>query len=144
MAHLRNPTSGTSEKYIYLDSPETAQELARLRLDLERERLKPAFKEVVTVDRVVERVVYQDDPELLHRFNVMAKENGELKTRLRRISSPVVAEVKSEPQTVVNEVIRIVRVEVVNRKYIILSAALGAISWPTFSLLGRLILSHLR
>lgn len=147
MAKLNNPVQreGAQEKYVYVTPPEIVAEVSRLCSELAAERAKPPAKEVVYVDKVVERIVMRDDPALLHNFNAMAKENGELKMRLNRIahpalvSEPVVA-AAPPPQA---EVVKIVRVEKINRKYLAAAALAGAVSWPLFISLGRLIASLL-
>jgi ribosomal protein L14E/L6E/L27E len=145
MGKLNNPVyrEGVQEKYVYVTPPELVAEVTRLCSELAAERAKPPSKEVVYVDKVVDRIVMRDDPALLHNFNAMAKENGELKMRLNRIAHPALVTTEIEPAPQQAEVVKIVRVETINKKYIAAAVAAGAVSWPLFTLLGRLIASFL-
>lgn len=85
MAHLRNPTGGgTLEKYIYLDSPDTATRIMELNNKLQAAiasaNRPPDVREVI-------KEVYVQDPDLLQRLNDALRELGALKADVAKGSN---------------------------------------------------------
>lgn len=147
MSRLRNPIylSGVQEKYVYLDTPDTA-----LRLKEMQERMEAALEASrrIPIDREVIKEVQVESPELLERLNTTLKELGAIKMdiskggnlrmlrgNLERFENSADPEKIAEVKPV--QVTRIVRVSVVNKKQLISAVIIGAISWHLVILLGR-------
>lgn len=90
MGKLNNPkyAEGVQEKYVYLPDIESQQEIKNLREALEKEKSKAP----VEIIKIVEKVIYKEDPELLERYNAATKELGKYKVaeRDQRYNRPAV------------------------------------------------------
>jgi hypothetical protein len=130
---LKNPifSSETQRLEVSIIPRDILEKIATLEAELAIERAKPAI--VKTQQVTVEREVLRDDPSLLQKYNEAMRELGQMKLKI----AP-----KEEHK--VTEITKLVRVNVLDRKYIAASFVIGALSWPLFTHLGRLIVSLFR
>lgn len=138
MSRLKNPIygSGVMEKYVYLDTPDTA-----LRLKEMQDRMEAALgaSRRIPIDREVIKEVQVESPDLLNRLNAALKELGAIKmdiakggnlrllhTNVARFERPPepVKEITKEPEKVA-EIIRIVKRETFNTRLMIYTITLS-------------------
>lgn len=138
MSRLKNPIygSGVVEKYIYLDTPDTAVRLKEM-----QDRLEAALEASrrIPVDREVIKEVQVESPDLLNRLNAALKELGAIKmdiskggnlrllhtntARFER-TEPVKQEIPKAPEKVA-EIIRIVKRETFDTRLMLYTIAVS-------------------
>lgn len=135
MSRLRNPiyASGVMEKYIYLDTPDTAQRLNALSAELakavESANRIPEMREVI-------KEVQVESPELLNRLNDAMRELGTIKREMGNkaaihLTMSNQARMEPAPPVVVEsvkktaDIIRIVKQETFNTRAMLYTIALS-------------------